>query len=81
MLQNRRRQRFARMMGSMGSSPTSTYEEEPTEQHEEKEEHAIELACAGILAAVRSDDVGLLCRSFKAAYKACEMYDEEEEGY
>jgi len=34
---------------------------------------ALEMACGTILAAMQSGDVGLLCRAFKAAHKACEM--------
>jgi len=79
MLQNRRRQRIASIIiGSMGdSSPksaddTSHYMNSELGKSEVNGNEALEMACGTILAAMRADDVGLLCRAFKAAFKACE---------
>ena len=88
MLQNRRRHRIASIIiGSMGGTPSSADKESHYMNQElsdtpEKEESdtsgdALEMACGTMLAAIRADDVGLLCRAFKAAFKACEMYEEE----
>lgn len=88
MLQNRRRHRIASIIiGNMGGTPSSAdkeshyMNEEVSDSSEKKESDysgdALEMACGTILAAIRSDDVGLLCRAFKAAFKACEMYEEE----
>jgi hypothetical protein len=49
----------------------------PSEKKDYDGSDALEMACGTMLAAIRSDDVGLLCRAFKAAYKACEMYEGE----
>lgn len=93
MLQNRRRQRIASIIiGSMGGTPSSaddeshymnkemssdSYEKKDMEKKSDYSGDALEMACGTMLAAIRADDVGLLCRAFKAAYKACEMYEGE----
>jgi hypothetical protein len=57
------------------------YEKKPKPDHKMLSSHeALEMACGSIMMAIRSDDVTMLCRSFKAAYKACEQYEEEMEG-
>jgi hypothetical protein len=63
------------------------YEEEKPKKemdYEKKKDmssyEALEMACGSMMMAIKSDDVKMLCRSFKAAYKACEMYEEEMEG-
>jgi hypothetical protein len=38
---------------------------------------ALEMAVGTMLTAIRENDVTLLARSFKAAYRACEMYEGE----
>ena len=87
MLQDRRRRRIAKMIiGGMGDSHSYENTEHKMDYDEEKEEapkkqemtpyQSLEMACGSMLAAIRADDVSLLCRSFKAAFKACEM-----EGY
>ena len=50
-------------------------EEEKKEKKPMSSHQSLEMACGSILAAIRADDVSLLCRAFKAAFKACEMED------
>lgn len=86
MLHNRRRNRIAKLIvGGMGE-PDSSYEtSEYKDDYEEMDmpkkmgsDDAYKMAIGSMMQAIRTDDVDLMCRSFKAAYKACEM---EEDGY
>lgn len=94
MLQNRRRNRIARLIiGGMstmpqkestmmdyGKKPEMDYEEKPKPKPMMSSYEALEMACGSMMQAIRSDDVKMLCRAYKAAYKACEQYEEEMEG-
>ncbi len=103
MLQNRRRNRIARLIiGGMSTMPQKEgpdmemgmdygkkpmdYDKKPMDYDKEKPKpmmssyEALEMSCGAMMQAIRSDDVKMLCRAFKAAYKACEQYEEEMEG-
>lgn len=95
MLQNRRRNRIARLIiGGMSTMPQKEstmmdYGKKPEMDYEEKKKpdhkmmtsyEALEMSCGAMMQAIRSDDVKMLCRAFKSAYKACEQYEEEMEG-
>jgi len=89
MLQNRRRNRIARLIiGGMSTMPQKEskmdmdYEDKPQEKKKPaiSSHEAVELACGSMLQAIRSDDVSTFCRAFKAAYRACEQYEEEMSG-
>ncbi len=62
------------------------YDKKPMDYDKEKPKpmmssyEALEMSCGAMMQAIRSDDVKMLCRAFKAAYKACEQYEEEMEG-
>lgn len=86
MLHDKRRNRIAKLViGGMGepdsSYETSEYKSDDEEMPQKKKGYdsydAYKMAIGSMLQAIRSDDVDLMCRSFKAAYKACEMYEEE----
>ncbi len=86
MLHDKRRNRIAKLViGGMGepdsSYETSEYKSDDEEMPKKKKDYdsydAYKMAIGSMLQAIRSDDVDLMCRSFKAAYKACEMYEEE----
>lgn len=86
MLHDRRRNRIAKLIiGGMGE-PDSSYETSEYKSDEEMEGppekkmdsyEAYKMAIGSMLQAIRTDDLDLMCRSFKAAYKACEMYEGE----
>ncbi len=91
MLQNRRRNRIARLIiGGMSTMPQKEgpdmemdYDEKPKPKPDHKmmgSYEALEMSCGAMLQAIRSDDVKTFCRAFKAAFKACEQYEEEMEG-
>ncbi len=69
-----------------GKDDMMDYKKDGMMEHQKKPGHtmlssyeALEMACGSMMQAIRSDDVKALCRSFKAAYKACEQYEEEME--
>ncbi len=55
-------------------------ESKPKPEHKMlNSEEALEMSCGAMMQSLRSDDVKAFCRAFKAAYKACEQYEEEME--
>jgi hypothetical protein len=59
----------------MTSDDKPNYMNEELGSHEEKSEggDAYKMAIGSMMMAIRTDDVDLMCRAFKAAFKACEM--------
>ena len=86
MLQNRRRRRIAKLIISgMGDSSPASLDDKPdymnsevgpTEEKSEEGGDAYKMAIGSMMMAIRTDDVDLMCRAFKAAYKACEMNED-----